>query len=460
MDTGRKSDRERESYPELDFDDYMQPPERRAGGAFRAPRGRRRSVLVLPLAVLLLVLGAVFVVRNIMVSRVKGFEVASATADRQVLSWESVGGADSYDIYDNRGELLAELDARGDTQYAVDGLQSGTRYTYTIVAVKNFLGKHFGEAMGCSAYTKPETVRAVTATNAETGALLRWEGSGMNGYEVQYTDESGAVKLMETQSIGADGMSIPDLKAGVQYTFQVRSFVQDGESRIYSDWVSAEPLIAAHAQDLTGIDLTKPMVALTFDDGPDYDGITGRILDTLKKYGGHASFFQLGDRAAELPEVMERIAAEGHEIACHTYDHKHMGSDVTEYDIVHGDDVIEQASGKRPSAFRSPGGDTTELIRQTCMYEGMPIFYWSIDTQDWRSKNADAVYNAVMNNVSDGDIVLMHNIYSSTADAIERIVPELVEQGYQLVTVSQLVQAKTGEPPIPGTQYISATVTN
>ena len=103
---------------------------------------------------------------------------------------------------------------------------------------------------------------------------------------------------------------------------------------------------------------------------------------------------------------------------------------------------------------------TTDLIRDVCVDERMPIYYWSIDTQDWKSRNADSVCHAVMDYVKDGDIILMHNVYESTVEAAERIIPFLAEKGYQMVTVSQLVQAKTGQPPVPGTQYVTAAITN
>ena len=117
------------------------------------------------------------------------------------------------------------------------------------------------------------------------------------------------------------------------------------------------------------------------------------------------------------------------------------------------------ASPAKVTAFRSPGGVTTENILNECKNEGLPAYYWSIDTEDWQSRNADAVYNQVIGKVKDGDIVLMHEIYDSTADAVDRIVPKLIEEGYQLVTCSELVQAKSGNPPAPGTQYATATTT-
>lgn len=431
----------------------------RSGSRRPISKKRRHRRLALVLA-LVFAAGAVFVLTNLLVGRVKGFQITSATADRQVLSWERSGIADSYDIYDGSGARLARVEADQDTQYAVEGLDGGTRYTYSIVAVNDFFGERYSGPADCSGYTLPANVETLTAMNSGTGAILSWKAAGDGGYEVQYTDGYSLPVTVEADKRDAEGFSVPDLNEGAQYTFQIRGFIQDGEERLYSDWSFAEPLTAVHTADMTGIDVTKPMVALTFDDGPDYVGVTDRILATLKEYDAHATFFQVGRSVADQSELMGRIAAAGHEIACHTYDHSHYGSSVTADDIVRADDAIEQAVGHRPSAFRSPGGETTDLIRQVCAQEGMPIFYWSIDTEDWRSRDADAVCDMVMDYVSDGDIILMHNVYESTADAVERIVPYLAEKGYQMVTVSQLVQAKTGAPPVPGTQYVTATVTS
>ena len=87
----------------------------------------------------------------------------------------------------------------------------------------------------------------------------------------------------------------------------------------------------------------------------------------------------------------------------------------------------------------------------------MPIYYWTIDTEDWRSRDADAVYDKVIDSVSDGDIILMHEIYNSTADAVKRIVPKLLKKGYQLVTCKELMYAKNGKAPEAGVEYISPT---
>ena len=420
-------------------------------------RRRRRIILCLSLV---FAAAAAFILKNILTPRVKDFQISSPSAEQQVLTWKSVHGAERYDVFDGDGKLLAKVKADEAPQYVADGLKSGTQYTYSVSAVNVFFGEHPGKAVTCSAYTLPEAVSAMTAMNSGTGVLLSWENSGARSYEVEYTDPSGEEKTLDVSPGDAEGFSIPDLQEGAQYMFNIRSFVQDGDARVYSSWTSSEPITAARAADMTGVRVDEPMVALTFDDGPDYDDCTERILAVLEEYDGHATFFQIGIRAADLSEKLTNIVKAGHELGCHTYDHSHYGDAVTPNDIVSADDAIEEACGQRPTVFRSPGGMTTDLIRGVCTDEHMPIFYWSIDTEDWKSRNADSVCKAVMNYVKDGDIILMHNVYESTADAVERIVPFLAEKGYQMVTVSQLVQAKTGKPPVPGTQYITATRTN
>ncbi len=198
------------------------------------------------------------------------------------------------------------------------------------------------------------------------------------------------------------------------------------------------------------------MVALTFDDGPGYNKASKHILDTLEKYGAKATFFMVGRNASNLPKNVKRKQHLGMELGNHTWSHAHYGSNVTYSDISKASDAIFDVCGQYPTAFRSPGGNTTESIKSDCKKLNMPIYYWSIDTQDWLSRDADKIYNAVMDNVGDGDIILMHEIYESTADAVKRMVPKLIKKGYQLVTCRELMYAKNGEAPTPGKEYVTA----
>lgn len=201
----------------------------------------------------------------------------------------------------------------------------------------------------------------------------------------------------------------------------------------------------------------KPMVAFTFDDGPCNNDAPSRILDTLERYNARATFFMIGENALEHPDNLKRKVNLCMEIGNHTYDHNHFGKAVTPSDIQKASDAIYDACGMYPTAFRSPGGSTTYTILDECKKENMALYHWSIDTMDWKYKDADRIYKTVMESIDDGDIVLMHEIYPTTADAIERIIPALIKKGYRIVTCKELVEAKTGKPPQAGKQYINAT---
>ncbi len=189
------------------------------------------------------------------------------------------------------------------------------------------------------------------------------------------------------------------------------------------------------------IDPSKPMVALTFDDGPQ-TSVGNRIMDCLAQYGGKATFFMVGDRVPSRAAEVQRMVAEGHEVANHSMNHKYLqklGAAEIQAQVVKCNDAIEAACGVRPKIMRLPGGNHNATVRANTH---MPMIQWNIDTLDWKTKNADKTVAAVLGNVRDGDIVLMHELYSQTGDAAVRIIPELVNRGYQLVTVSEMAAAK------------------
>lgn len=202
-------------------------------------------------------------------------------------------------------------------------------------------------------------------------------------------------------------------------------------------------------------DPNKKMIAITFDDGPGYNSASNKICDTLEKYNVRATFFMVGSNAKNNAKNVKRKVALGCQIGNHTMTHEHYGKKVTKSDIVKASNAIEKACGVRPTAFRSPGGTTNDNIRSYCKAEGMPLYYWTLDTRDWESRNATKVYNAVIKNVKDGDIILMHEIYGTTATAFEKMVPVLKKKGYQFVTCEELVLAKSGKRAKAGTQYLN-----
>lgn len=210
---------------------------------------------------------------------------------------------------------------------------------------------------------------------------------------------------------------------------------------------------SAEASSPVTVDPNKPMVALTFDDGPGYNKSSDKILDVLEKYNVRATFFMVGKSAKDRPENLQRKLRLGCELGNHTYKHNHYGNSVTEDDIRLCSEAIFAACGKYPTAFRAPGGMVNTGICRVCREENMALYYWTLDTLDWKDRNAKHIYRRVMKNVSDGDVILMHDIYDSTADAVAKIVPQLLKEGYQLVTCEELIIAKTGKPPHAGRHY-------
>lgn len=195
------------------------------------------------------------------------------------------------------------------------------------------------------------------------------------------------------------------------------------------------------AQSTDGIDPSRPMVALTFDDGPQ-PSVGNRIMDCLAQYGGKATFFMVGERVGSYKTEVQRMVAEGHEVANHTMNHKYLqklGAAQIQAQVNQGNDAIQAACGVRPTLLRLPGGNHNATVVANA---GMPMIQWNVDTLDWKTRNADKTVAAVLNHVKDGDIILMHELYSSTGDAVARIVPELHKRGFQMVTVSQMAAAK------------------
>lgn len=212
--------------------------------------------------------------------------------------------------------------------------------------------------------------------------------------------------------------------------------------------LSAQPAAAGRY-----IDPAQPMVALTFDDGPQMTA-GNSIMDTLAAYGGKATFFLVGDRCAARTEELKRMVAEGHEVANHTYQHKYLqnlDAQGIQYQISQGSAAIEAASGAAPALVRLPGGNNNATVVANVNY---PMIQWSIDTLDWKHRDPQKTIEAVLGSVQDGDIVLMHELYNETAAAVQTIVPELVARGYQLVTVSEMAAAR-GVQLMPNQLYYS-----
>lgn len=185
-------------------------------------------------------------------------------------------------------------------------------------------------------------------------------------------------------------------------------------------------------------------IALTFDDGP-HPHLTQRILDILDRYGVKATFFMVGVNVVNYPDAARAVIEAGHEVGNHTFSHCHMKclSDVeVAGELGKCEDALEELCEYRPHLFRPPEGAINHSIEACSSENDYTLVLWSLDTRDWESKNTQQIVNKVLSNISPGDIILMHDyigVGSKTPEALEILLPKLLEAGFEPVTVSQLI---------------------
>ena len=184
----------------------------------------------------------------------------------------------------------------------------------------------------------------------------------------------------------------------------------------------------------------KPMVALTFDDGP--GPYTERLLKCLKENDAVATFFLVGSSVERYQSTVKKAYQMGCEIGNHSWNHPQL----TQLDgaalaaqIGNTNRVIKSACGHEPTLLRPPYGAYNSTVGAAA---GMPLILWDVDTLDWKTRNVQSTVTSVMTDAKDGSIVLMHDIHLPTVEAVERIIPMLKQKGYQLVTVSELAKYK------------------
>lgn len=241
-----------------------------------------------------------------------------------------------------------------------------------------------------------------------------------------YFDEDG---IMQTGKVPVDG--------------RVYLFLEDGTMDGYAEPTPTPTPEVTPTPEPTPTpiplpDGKKPSVALTFDDGPgDY---TDRILDCLEENGGKATFFMVGSQITYYPDQVKRMEALGCELGNHTFNHKELTKLTAEKiseEIGQTDQALLELVGHGATVLRPPYGAINEDVKAVV---GTPMVLWSIDTLDWETKNVDQTVQTVLDNVTDGSIILMHDIYEESAQAAEILIPKLMEAGYDLLTVHGLAE--------------------
>lgn len=202
------------------------------------------------------------------------------------------------------------------------------------------------------------------------------------------------------------------------------------------------------------VDPNRPVIALSFDDGP--GKYTDQFLDLFEQYGVRATFCTIGNLVNTQTEALERAVSMGCEVIGHSWDHKNLAklsAEDVRTQIMDTSDTIEAVTGVAVPKFRPPYGAVSDTMKEVAEELGFAIIYWNVDPEDWNTSDPDEVYHNVMRDAKDRAIILSHEIYKSTLIAYTRLIPDLLSQGYQIVTVSELLFIRYGSNLTPGQVY-------
>lgn len=290
------------------------------------------------------------------------------------------------------------------------------------------------------------TVKGRTYYFGEDGQKVSgWQQIGASYY---FFDEKGIMQKDQWEKKGeSKAYLLSDGKAAVgwvdldekTYYFTQEGEMVTGEQRIgASECVFNEDGVLESKK--SKVDPDQPMMALTFDDGP--GDRTAELIAALKKYNAHATFFMQGINIPGHEDVVAQMAEAGCELGNHSYNHPQLPklSDAEiRAQIGDTNNLIEKACGQTATVMRPPYGAINDAVKKNV---GMPMILWNIDTLDWKTKNTASTIDTVLKTADDGDIVLLHDVHSSSVDAALALIPKLIDAGYQLVTVSEMADAR------------------
>ena len=349
------------------------------------------------------------------------------------ISWNKVGKATGYTVYrsTNPKKKFKKIGTAKKNGFTDVSVESGKAYYYKVCAVKKNQKSVTGTSSDVAAvYIKPKAPVVAGSYNKKKIKITWKKVKGADSYYVYRKNSEGQYKKIGTTK----KLYYTDSKVKKEesYLYKVKAvYCEDGKTIKSKASKTCEILAAA-------IDPSKKMVALTFDDGP--GKYTKDIINCLKKNNARATFFVIGSQVDSYKDSVKAASEIGCEIGNHTYTHPDLTrlskSEIRDQ-INRTDQKIKNVTGKTTTLVRTPGGSVDSKVQQTV---GKPIILWSIDTRDWETRNRDKTIRVVMQSVKDGDIILMHDIYKPTKEAACTLIVQLKQQGYQLVTVSELAK--------------------
>lgn len=199
------------------------------------------------------------------------------------------------------------------------------------------------------------------------------------------------------------------------------------------------------------VNITEPVVAMTFDDGP-HPTLTPKLLDILKARHIKCTFFVIGKNAQTYPNIIRRMIAEGHEVANHTWTHCSLTSRSDAQirtELQQSEDALVATANYRPHLIRPPYGAINTRVKQLMFSEfGYSTIMWSVDPQDWRRPGVSVVTSRLVSGARPGAIMLAHDIHPPTIQAMPAMFDQLLAKGYQFVTVSQLLNMEKANMPV------------
>ncbi len=357
---------------------------------------------------------------------------------RRVSGWVSYRNRLYY--MDSDGALHTGWLHRGKKTYYCGADGAVVKGLQTIDGEKYYFGKMDGvQKTGWVTIGKSRYYFRKSNGSMKTSSWIR------RGKKYYYVDASGRMKKSGWLTLGDKKYYLDSDGARVTG----KQFI-DGKGYYFKKNGVYDPSVEVKQE----VDPSRPMVALTFDDGP--GKYTGRLLDCLEKNDAKATFFMVGSSVASYKDTVKRMADMGCELGNHSWSHPAfttLSAAERQSQVSRTNEQIRSAAGKSPTVFRLPYGDGSSNASVLSSL-GMPSIYWSVDTRDWANTgNSQHTVNAVLDSVRNGDIILMHDIHYSTVVAAETIIPALKKRGYQLVTVSQLAKYKGKTTLKSGTTY-------